>query len=230
MKLLRIAAAALNQTPFDWDGNTANIITAIDEARCRKVSLLCLPELCITGYGCEDAFHSAAVCDMAKQTLSEILPHTQGLAVSVGLPLMHTGALYNVSAMLVDGRIAGLVAKQHLAGDGLHYEPRWFKPWPAGGVTKASLAGCQVPLGDLMFDFAGIRVGFEICEDAWVADRPAMEQARRWRRRHSQSQCQPFCVWQIDRAEATGYGSLASLWRHVLLQQLAGQRGRADYL
>ncbi|HEY2761345.1 MAG TPA: nitrilase-related carbon-nitrogen hydrolase, partial [Pirellulales bacterium] len=131
----------------------------IDEARRRKVSLLCLPELCITGYGCEDAFYSAAVCNMAQQMLGEILARTKGMAVSVGLPLMHSGALYNVSAMLIDGRIAGLVAKQHLAGDGPHYEPRWFKPWPASVIAKISLAGCQIPLGDLMFDFEGIRVG-----------------------------------------------------------------------
>ena len=61
MKLLRVAAAALNQTPLDWDGNAANILTAIRDARSRGVSVLCLPELGITGYGCEDAFFSSAV-------------------------------------------------------------------------------------------------------------------------------------------------------------------------
>jgi NAD+ synthase (glutamine-hydrolysing) len=56
MKQLRVAAAALNQTPLDWGGNFANIIRAIDEAWKQKAHILCLPELCITGYGCEDAF------------------------------------------------------------------------------------------------------------------------------------------------------------------------------
>jgi len=179
MRFIRIAAGALNQTPLDWDGNLANIIAAIGEARRRNVSLLCLPEMCVTGYGCEDAFHSAAVCEMAERIVGELLPEAKGLAVTVGLPLPHAGAIYNVSAMLVDGRIAGLVAKQHLAGDGLHYEPRWFKPWPAGARTQVHFAGYECPLGDVLFDFDGIRVGFEICEDAWVADRPAKEQARR---------------------------------------------------
>ena len=54
MKLIRVAASILNQTPMDWDGNAANIRTAIQQARDKNVSVLCLPELCITGYGCED--------------------------------------------------------------------------------------------------------------------------------------------------------------------------------
>ena len=65
MKLLRVAAAALNQTPLDWDGNADNIRRAIAVAREREVQILCLPELCVTGYGCEDAFFSHAVAAMS---------------------------------------------------------------------------------------------------------------------------------------------------------------------
>src|SRR6187399_1041736 len=113
MRLIGVGAAALNQTPLDWDQNSRNISQAIEEARRRGVSLLCLPELCVTGYGCEDAFHSAAVGKMALQVLDDIVPKTKGMVVSIGLPLMHAGALYNVSAVLVDGQISGIVAKQH---------------------------------------------------------------------------------------------------------------------
>ena len=35
------------------------------------------------------------------------------------------------------------------------------------------------PLGDIYFDVGGIKIGFEICEDAWVANRPGGELARR---------------------------------------------------
>src|SRR2546423_1301532 len=55
MKLIRVGAAVLNQTPLDWDGNADRIKGAIQAAREAGVSILCLPELCITGYGCEDA-------------------------------------------------------------------------------------------------------------------------------------------------------------------------------
>jgi NAD+ synthase (glutamine-hydrolysing) len=51
MRLVRVAAAALNQTPLDWDANARNICQAIADARAADVKLLCLPELCICGYG-----------------------------------------------------------------------------------------------------------------------------------------------------------------------------------
>lgn len=178
MKLIHVGAAALNQTPLDWDGNTTNIRSAIAEAGALGVSVLCLPELCITGYGCEDAFFSSAVQHTALQLLQEVIPATSGMAVAIGLPLVHAGALYNTSALIVDGQLKGFAAKQRLAGDGLHYEPRWFKAWPADVVASFSLDGKQYPLGDLLFDIGGVRIGFEICEDAWVAERPAEDHAK----------------------------------------------------
>ena len=58
-----------------------------------------------------------------------------------GLPVFHEGAVYNAAAVACDGRLLGLVAKQHLAGDGIHYEPRWFRRWPAGEVGTIEVGG-----------------------------------------------------------------------------------------
>src|SRR5687768_5680912 len=122
MRLIKVAAAVLNQTPLDWDGNTRNVLGAIEDARTAGASVLCLPELCITGYGCEDAFHGAFVHRTAREMLQQIAPATRGMAVAVGLPVPFRNALFNTVAMLVDGKIAGFVAKRFLAGDGIHYE------------------------------------------------------------------------------------------------------------
>jgi NAD+ synthase (glutamine-hydrolysing) len=172
---IRAAVAVLNQTPLDWNGNRRNIVDAIGRARATGVRLLCLPELCITGYGCEDAFHSAGVQEMAVTVLQEIVPASEGMVVSVGLPLLHRSALFDCACLLIDGRIAGLVAKRVLAGEGLHYEPRWFKPWPRGVRDVTVIAGREYPVGDLVFNCGGVTIGFEICEDAWAADRPGNE-------------------------------------------------------
>lgn len=177
MQLVKVAAAALNQTPLDWDGNQARIVRAIRAAKAQGAALVCLPELCIPGYGCEDAFHSRGTTLESWRILQEILPETQGIAVALGLPIMHRGVLYNAACMVVDGVILGLVAKRFLAGDGIHYEPRWFKPWPAGKHIQWKHDGHTYPLGDLLFEFGGLRVGFEICEDAWVPGRPGPELA-----------------------------------------------------
>ena len=179
MHLIRLGGSALNQTPLDWDGNRDRILAAIAAARKAGVAILCLPELCVSGYGCEDAFLSPGVQRMAWRTLSEIVPHTAGIAVALGLPVRFESGVYDAAAFIADGRLAGLVCKQHLAGDGIHYEPRWFRPWPRGRQATITVEGAEFPIGDLRFDCGGVRVGFEICEDAWAADRPGAALAAR---------------------------------------------------
>lgn len=176
---IRVAASAIATTPLARRENLDACLEAVARARADSVSLLCLPELALTGYGCEDAFHAPFVLDGARESLLELAEATAGMVVCVGLPLAHHRALYDVAAVLVDTRIVGFVAKKHLAGDGVHYEPRWFKPWPAGVVAEVELGGARIPIGDLVFEIGGIRLGFEICEDAWVADRPGISLAAR---------------------------------------------------
>jgi NAD+ synthase (glutamine-hydrolysing) len=179
MKLIRVGACVLNQTPLDWDGNRRRISAAIDSARQAGVSILCLPELCITGYGCEDAFHAPGTQQIAIDVLRELLPETRGMIVSLGLPILYHGSLFNAACVVADGQIVGFVAKQNLAGEGIHYEPRWFKPWPKEVQVEFAIGDDRFPLGDLVFDCGGVRLGFEICEDAWVGDRPGAALARR---------------------------------------------------
>jgi len=179
MKCIIVGAASLNQTPLDWKGNQANILETVEAAQKAKVTLLCLPELCVTGYGCEDRFHSADVQERALQTLQKIVQKTKGITVAVGLPLAYGNALYNTIAIISNTRIIGFIAKQHLAGDGIHYEARWFKPWPANVQGSVKIGLSEYPIGDLILDIDGIRVGCEICEDAWVAGRPGAMLAQR---------------------------------------------------
>ena len=172
---MRIAGAALNQTPLDWANNLRNIHDAIEQAKAAGVELLCLPELCLTGYGCEDLFLSDWMPEAALAHLQQVRAWTQGICVVVGLPVRLNGWTYNTAAVLRDGAILGFAAKQFLANDGIHYETRFFAPWAAGQTTTVTLGAESWPLGDLVFEHQGVRFGFEICEDAWRADdvRPA---------------------------------------------------------
>ncbi|TDN37701.1 NAD(+) synthase [Hymenobacter sp. UV11] len=172
---MRIAGAALNQIPFDWAHNLENISAAIAQAKAEGVALLCLPELCLTGYNCEDLFLSDWLPASALAHLQKIRPLTEGICVVVGLPVRLHQRTYNTAAVLRDGQILGFAAKQFLANDGVHYESRFFVPWLAGETTTVELEGESWPLGDLTFEHLGVRFGFEICEDAWRADdvRPA---------------------------------------------------------
>lgn len=173
---LKVAAAVVNQTPLDWEGNRDRLKAVLLAAQAEKVDVLCCPELCLCGYGCEDAFHSPDSFFLSWRILRDLLPHCKNLVVNFGLPVWHGGAVYNAVVLVVDGRPVGLTAKQHLAGDGIHYEPRWFKSWPAGVKVEWQSPDGPLPLGDQMFDLVSrgetLRLAFEICEDAWVADRP----------------------------------------------------------
>ena len=113
----------------------------------------------------------------ASKSCKRLFPSTDGIIVSVGLPIYFRGGLFNTACLIADRHILGFVGKQNLAGEGLHYEPRWFKPWPHGVRTEVRVGEHDYPIGDLLFEASGVRFGFEICEDAWVANRPGGELA-----------------------------------------------------
>ena len=182
MRRLIVAAATLNQTPLDLQGNLDRILNVITNLR-KGSGIVCFPEMCITGYGCEDAFFYRDVQKRAMNNLQNIAdvagrscPYT---LIAVGLPVLFNNALYNVCALVGDGRILALIPKQNLCADGIHYETRWFKPWPRGKKHMTACGDAGAPFGDIIVNYDDVRVGVEICEDAWAADRPGVSLSQR---------------------------------------------------
>lgn len=174
--ILRISAAQLSTTPLDWKGNLDACLQVLGAARDAGTQILVLPELCLTGYGCEDAFLAPWVADRAWSSLARLAAEVpEGMLVVAGVPVRLRGHLHNGAAVLARARIEGVVCKRHLAREGIHYEPRWFTPWPQGKLVQSRTLGC--PVGDQVFDWGGVRLGIEICEDAWAADRPGLDLA-----------------------------------------------------
>lgn len=169
---IKVASSALNQTPLDWYGNRQRILDCIKDAQEQSVSILCLPELCLTGYGCEDQFYAPDTREQAWQSLEEIVAETSGITVTLGLPMLIQNKLYNAVAVVSNKRILGFVAKQHLPNYGVFYEDRWFHRWPANARTEYKRDGFSYPFGDIQFELSGVKIGLEICEDAWVPARP----------------------------------------------------------
>ena len=163
---MKLGAATLNQIVLDWKGNTQRIVTAIEEAKNQNIELLCLPELCITGYGCEDLFLSDWLVSRALKSLTDIIENTKGIAVTLGLPLNFEGKTYNCCAFVSDQKLLGIYAKKHLANDGVHYEPRWFNSWN-NGVKSIQIDNTNYSIGNLTFELNKQKIGIEICEDSW---------------------------------------------------------------
>ena len=166
-RVVKIGGATVNQIPFDWDNNVTTILGAIEAAKKEKVVILCLPELCLTGYGCEDLFLSDWLPEKAWSHLQKIIPACNNITVSVGLPVRFGGITYNGACVISNKKILGITLKQNLARDGVHYEPRWFDAWPSGLVKEITIGGETISVGDLIYETHGIKFGFEICEDAW---------------------------------------------------------------
>ena len=223
MNRIRLAAASLNQTPLAWEANRRHILAAIAAARDAGATVLCLPELCISGYGCEDMFHAPGVQRTALEMLAEYVPDTRGMAVCLGLPVFYEGAVYNTSAMVCDGRLLGIVAKQHLAGDGIHYEPRWF----AAG-SRARWARSKLPASRFRSAICcstSAACGSASRSATTPGSRIAPARGSLARGRHpAQSQREPFCVWQAGCPRAVRARRLAGVLRELRLLQPAGQR------
>ncbi len=179
---LRCAAVSPALRVADCTYNAQAVIAEMQQAEADGVRLLCLPELCLTGYTCSDLFLQQTLYEGAEKALMQILESSRGLnmVVLVGLPVQVGGKLYNCAAVLCGGRLMGLVPKTHLPNYAEFYEKRHFVPGPRTAHT-ISFAGQEVPFGtDLLFacrqmpDFV---LGVEVCEDLWSPVPPSCRHA-----------------------------------------------------
>lgn len=169
-----IAVASLNQTVGDWTGNRERIARVLQEARQRGARLVVLPEMCIPGYSLGDRLLMRGTLQRSWAMLEDLRDETQGMIALLGLPVTYGDVLYNVVAVVADGRIVGLVPKENLATGDVQYENRWFSGWPRTRIdTFTSPTGEEIPMGGMVFEAEGIgRFAVEVCEDGWKGIRP----------------------------------------------------------
>ena len=125
---LRVAAATPDIRVADCSFNGASAAALVSEAYEQGVSLLVLPELCLTGYTCSDLFLQESLLDGAEKALVALTESTRdrNMVVLAGLPLTVNGVLYNVAAVLHGGEILGFVPKSYLPTYSEFYEGRHY--------------------------------------------------------------------------------------------------------
>ncbi len=160
--------------------NTAEILKAIEYADGISANILCLPELCITGYSCGDLFYSDALLTAAEKALCKITAATKGVypLVAVGAPLKHRGKIFNCAALIKDGEILGVVPKTYLPNYAEFYEARQFCSADKLALGETvTVCGKAVPFGtDIIFknsEMPVMTVCAEICEDLWAPVPPS---------------------------------------------------------
>lgn len=167
-----VSLGSVNQTALDLPGNLARIRSAIGQCRNLGSQFLCLPELSLSGYGCEDMFLSSDFAHQVETSITSLLADTEGLSVLVGAPIHHCQRVYNAMIFIQDKQIVAMVAKKALAEGGVYYESRWFSPWTPGVIDTIDYGSCSsVPLGDIRIRLGSWTVGIEICQEAWASTR-----------------------------------------------------------
>ena len=182
---VKVAAGTPKIKVADCRYNAEQIFTLMREADKQGVKVLCLPELCLTGYTCGDLFLHDTLLKGAEEGLQTVLDATRNLEVvtAVGLPVRaeYDNKLYNCAAVIQKGEILGLVPKTHIPNYGEFYEARWFASG-AGVDTMVTLCGRQVSMSTTdtfaCQEMPNLIVGVEICEDLWATEPPSAGLAR----------------------------------------------------
>ena len=181
---ITVACAVPDVSVADVAFNTRKIIEKLEEAKDTTASLVCFPELAVTGYTCQDLFNQKVLIDEAASAIGKIAEKSRELkaAVVVGAPLRLNGQLYNCAVLISGGEVLGVVPKTFLPVTGEFYEKRWFCSGAECDVKETTplLLGISdseetIPVGtDLIFDLGnGIKLGIEICEDLWTPLAPS---------------------------------------------------------
>lgn len=175
---IKVAAATPAIRVADCVYNTSKILDLIDKAVDEKVKLLVLPELCVTGYTCQDLFFQQALIESSRECAGRIVASVpKDIVVIFGCPVEFRGKLFNCACVATDGRILGLVPKVNIPNYQEFYECRWFTP-ALSQPQRLVFAGYETILfNKLIFACNQIplfRLSVEICEDIWVPNPPSV--------------------------------------------------------
>ncbi len=159
---MKIGIGQINPTIGDFVGNRQLILSAVEQAHKEPVDLVVFPEMSLCGYPPNDLLDHAAFADENLKSL-RVLQHNfpEDIAVAIGYVDRNRRAsgkpLTNSVAVIAGGKIVFKQAKTLLPTYDVFDEARYFEPATERGI----------------FDFAGERIGFALCEDLWWEVEPA---------------------------------------------------------
>lgn len=170
---IRIAALAPAVSIADPNANAAAIIESRQQAP--EASLLLYPELCISGYTCEDLFFSHDLLERCELALAQVAHASGEQIIVVGCPWrLADGRLLNAAMVCHAGRVVGAVPKIAHPNYGEFYDKRWFvsgrdiDEW----IRHPQLGEFRMSTQQL-FSIGASRFAIEICEDLWLPIAPS---------------------------------------------------------
>ena len=166
----------------DVTGNCEKIEAQLRKAAQEGSTIAVFPELCLTGYTCQDLFFQNPLLEDCLHAIRQLTEVTKELGITaiIGSPLRIWGQLYNCAVVLSQGTIQGIVPKTYLPNYGEFYEKRWFSTAEDLGKLEDRMIGgyelgfpgeygsISVTSGSLFVLPDGTRFGIELCEDLWT--------------------------------------------------------------
>lgn len=176
---VRVGAVVPKLKVADTEFNCNEIIKQIEIASNNKIQIAVFPELCVTGYTCQDLFEQDTLLEEAEKALNKILDYTNNLDIIciIGMPIKAENQLFNTAVVIQKGKILGIVPKTFIPNYGEFYEKRWFASSKNANKKEIEILDQKVPFGiDLLFkdkENNEICFGIEICEDIWAVEPPS---------------------------------------------------------
>jgi NAD+ synthase (glutamine-hydrolysing) len=160
---MRIAAAQLNPTSGDINGNAARILSALDAAAKQGADVLVTPEMALPGYCIGDLVEDAGFLDANERAMQAIAEAARGITAVVGFidydlaARNESGSVrkYNAAAVVRDGRVLQRAHKSLLPSYRYFDDKRFFVP---GEHREPVIIGTRG---------GPVKLGVSICEDLW---------------------------------------------------------------
>lgn len=175
----RFAAACPKMKVADTKYNTEQILECIKKAFAEDATAIVFPELCITGYTCNDLFHQEILLQNSEKAIDEIVGRSNfydNILIVVGAPIRIDGRLYNCAVFIQSGSIIAITPKVFLPNQREFYEKRYFSSGREllRGIPQYTKLCNQnhIPITSLI-KFEKFTIGCELCEDLWVPIPPS---------------------------------------------------------
>lgn len=149
---INIGLAQINVVVGGIENNVDRIIEFAERARDDlNCDLMVCSELVLTGYPPEDLLLRPGFNSRVEQQLQRLCESIRGIDLIVGYPKKTADGLYNIGALISNGKIDREYAKIKLPNYSVFDEKRYF------------IAG-EKPC---VIDYKGIKLGLTVCEDIW---------------------------------------------------------------
>lgn len=175
---ITVAAAIPAVKVADCDYNIEQIIAQVTDAEEKGVEIIVFPELCVTGYTCQDLFRQSTLLENVELSVVRLLGHMRKMNVIaiIGVPVIVGDLLLNCAAVIQKGSILAMIPKTYLPNYNEFYEKRWFASSQDLRETQIRYAGNKITITPeplLVRTSENVLFGVEICEDVWAPAPPS---------------------------------------------------------